>query len=99
MTKRAANGHPLVFLEISQNRYSDQFSDLGTAYYRLAVALPAILLLVGGRRVQEAREHGGEFHGENELGGRAGSQRFEGFKVLKTHGFGINRVSHGVDSF
>ncbi len=107
-----ATCHPLFFLKklvilviagkIGQNNRSDQFHAFSTslsACCRLAVTLPATLLLVGCGRVQEAREHGGELHGKDELGGRAGSQRFEGFEVLKTHGLGIYRVSHGVDPF
>src|SRR5919112_70693 len=59
---------------------------LGLGGRATSVTLP----VVASTHSQEGREHGSELHGENELGGGAGSQGLQGIEVLETHGLHIH---------
>ena len=49
------------------------------------------------KATDKGREHAGELHGEDELGGGTFSQLLQRLKVLQAHGPGVRCPGHRVD--
>ena len=95
LVRRAADVEPIAVLLTWS--YQWKLWDRSALNPELRRAIGTVTLPLAAPHSQERRQHVGELHWENPLGGGAGPQGLERLKVLKAHGLGINCVGYLVD--